>query len=167
MHIRKSATNENRKSPPFHTIHHKCISHASFCPIAPVEIPVAHSLGDVGKLYLLAACQVCDGACHLEDAAVGTGGERQTLHGHAEHFQGGGIGFGIFVKHAFGHLGIAVDALDMGVALRLNLAGGNHSLADGGAGLTWLCLREIFERNGGYLALDVNTIGYYVVHFSF
>ena len=143
------------------------MSRPALRPVAAVESAVGDCLGKMLREDGRRAFKVGNGAGDLQDAAVGTGGELQTLHRHAEHLQGCGIGFGIFVKHAFGHLGIAVDALDMGVALRLNLAGGNHSLADGGAGLTWLCLREIFERNGGDFALDIDTAGDYRVRFSF
>ena len=111
--------------------------------------------------------EVGNGAGHLEDAAVGTGGELQALHGHAEHVERGGVGLGKLVEHALGHHGVGVDALEGFEALLLNFTGFNDTLTDIGAGRAGLHLRELGEGYCLYLAVDVDTAGNYRVRFSF
>ena len=134
------------------------ILNPSLRPVAAVQIPVSDGFGDVHRFYLLRASEVGDGASHLEDAAVGTGGELQALHGHAEHVERLGIGLGKLAEHLFGHLGIAVDALVGLEALLLNLTRSYHPLTDGGRGFAWLHLRELGKGNRLNLALNVDAV---------
>ena len=46
---------------------------SSLCPFAAVEVAVANGFCDVLLLPPVAGVKVGNGACHLEDAAVGTG----------------------------------------------------------------------------------------------
>ena len=57
--------------------------HPTFCPVAAVEATVADGFGNVVALDFFAAFQVGNGACHLQDAAIGTGTEFETFHSHA------------------------------------------------------------------------------------
>ena len=43
------------------------------CPIATVKIAIADGFGNVHSLHFFAAREVGDGACNLQNAAVGTG----------------------------------------------------------------------------------------------
>ncbi len=83
------------------------------------------------------ALEVGDGACDFEDAVVGASVHVHAFHGVAKLFQAGGVGLGVFVQQGGGHLGVAVDA---GLVLKsplLEHPGGDDTLADGGAGLSW------------------------------
>ena len=64
---------KDRKTILYQQIFRIKTSHAFFCPVAAVEVAVAHGFGDVLLLHLGAGGKVGNGACHLEDAAVGTG----------------------------------------------------------------------------------------------
>ena len=52
-------------------------------PILPIQISVADGFGNVVALDFFAAFQVGNGACHFQDAAIGTGTEFETFHSHA------------------------------------------------------------------------------------
>ena len=115
--------------------------------------------------HTLAAFEVGNGAGHLQDAAIGTGGELQAFHGHTEHIEAGGIGFCKLVEHALGHLGIAVDDPHPGPsrgegaeASLLDLPGLDDPLADLRAGLSRLHFAQGGKRHGLYLTMDINTV---------
>ena len=61
-------------------------------------------------LYVVASCEVGDGAGNLQDAVVGAGGEVHADHCGAEHGDTGFVWLGKLVYHLLGHLRIAVDA---------------------------------------------------------
>ena len=82
-------------------------------------------------LHTSGAIEVGNGACHFHYAVVGACREGQTLHGGAQECDGGLVGLGILVYHALGHLGIAVDALEVLVASGLDVAGLDDALTDG------------------------------------
>ena len=109
-------------------------------------------------LHAFGAVEVGDGARHLEYAVIGAGGEGESLHGSAQQSDGGFVGLGILVYHALGHLGIAVDALEVLVASGLNVAGLDDAFADDGAGLAWFHLGDVLEGYGCNLALDVDAV---------
>ena len=121
-------------------------------------------------LYFLASSKVGDGAGYFEDAAVGAGGEFQALHGHAEHVERGGVGFGELMEHALRHLRIAMDTASPPAlpgrkgteALCLDVAGFYHPFANDGRGLTWLHLRELGEGHGLDFAVNVYTTEDYI-----
>ena len=110
------------------------------------------------RFYLLAACQVSDGAGDFQDTAVGTGGEGETLHRHAKHIHASLVGFGEEMNHALAHLGIAVDALVILVSLGLYLSCLDDTLTNVGAWFARGSLRDILERYWCYLALDVDAV---------
>ena len=91
-------------------------------------------------LYLVGAGEVGNGTSDLEDAAIGTGRELQTLHGHAQHIETLSVWLCKLVEHLFGHLGIAMDTCKGLIALLLNLTGTDNTLADSGARFAWLHL---------------------------
>ena len=62
------------------------------------------------------------------------------------------------MQHALRHLGIAVDALVIHKPFLLHLASGNDSGANRFARFTGSHLRELCERHGLYLAMDVDTV---------
>ena len=80
------------------------------------------------------------------------------FHGGAQECDGGLVGLGILVYHALGHLGIAVDALEVLVASGLDVAGLDDALTDDGAGFARLHLGDVLEGYGRNLALDVGTV---------
>lgn len=51
------------------------VLYSSFSPVATVEGAITDGLCQVVGLYMLAAFQVGNGACHLQDAVVGAGRE--------------------------------------------------------------------------------------------
>lgn len=130
----------------------------SFSPITSVQRSIPDGFGEVHGFYLLATCQVGDGAGDLQDATVGTGGEGETLHRHAKHIHASLVGLGEEVNHALAHLGIAVDALVVLVSLGLNLPRLDDTLTDAGTRFAWGSLGDVFERNWRYLALDVDSV---------
>ena len=67
------------------------------------------------------------------------------------------IGFGILVKHALGHLGIAMDALEILIAHLLDIARCHYSLAYGGRRLSRFERRQLIEGDRLYLAQDIYT----------
>ena len=80
------------------------------------------------SLDFLRTFEVGYSSCYLQDAGVGTGGEFEAFHSHAEHVHRGGIRFGIVVEHLLGHHSVAVDSLVQFEALFLYLAGLNDAL---------------------------------------
>lgn len=130
----------------------------SLRPVASIKRSISDGFGEVHGLYLLATCQVGDGAGDLQDATVGTGGEGKTLHRHAKHIHASLVGLGEEVNHALAHLGIAVDALVVLVSLGLNLPCLDDTLTDAGTRFAWGSLGDVFERNWRYLALDVDSV---------
>lgn len=130
----------------------------SLRPITSIQRSIPDGFGEVHGLYLLAVCQVGDGAGDLQDATVGTGGEGETLHRHAKHIHASLVGLGEEVNHALAHLGIAVDALVVLVSLGLNLPRLDDTLTDAGTRFAWGSLGDVFERNWRYLALDVDSV---------
>ncbi len=73
----------------------------------------------------------------------------------------------MFVEHALGHLGVAVDVRIGLVALFLQVACGDDALADDCAALAGLQGGNGAEGHRLYLAMDVDTAGDYRVRFSF
>lgn len=130
----------------------------SLRPIASVQCAITDGFGKVHGFYVLATCQVGDGAGDLQDATVGTGGEGETLHRHAKHIHARLVWFGEEVNHALAHLGIAVDALVVLVSLGLYLSCLDDTLTDAGTRFAWGSLGDVFERNWRYLALDVDSV---------
>ncbi len=128
---------------------------SSFRPVASVQIPVSDGFSDMHGLYFFTSSEVSDGAGYLQDAAVGAGGELETLHGHAEHIEGIGIRLGKLMEHLFRHHGVAMDALEGLESFLLNLAGGDDALTDGGGGLTGLHLGELGEGDSLDLAMNI------------
>jgi len=53
-------------------------------PVAPIEAPVLHRLGDVFGLNGFGSGNVRDGATDFENAVVGAGGEAEAADGHFE-----------------------------------------------------------------------------------
>ena len=135
-------------------------------PIAPIQITIADGFGDVVALHFLAAFEVGDGAGNFQDAAVGTGGEFEALHCHAQHVHRGGIGLCKLVEHAFGHLGIAVDASPLPTsplgqvteAFSLYVAGTDNTLTNLFRRFAWLHLRQFRERNCLKFAMDIDAV---------
>ena len=109
-------------------------------------------------LYLFYPFEVGNGARYLEDTTVGTGRETESFHGLAQHVEAGIIGFCKLVDHPFRHLGIAVNAFKIMKTLLLNLTGLDDALADDGARLTRLHLRQLFEGHYRHFAMDIYTI---------
>ena len=62
---------------------HEDLVEPSLCPVGAVEVAVTDGLAYVLGVDLSAALEVGNGACNFKDAAVGTGREVETLHGHA------------------------------------------------------------------------------------
>ena len=102
--------------------------------------------------------QVGDGAAHLEDAVVSTGGEAHALHGTGEDLRGFVIEPGILFEQCPRHLRVAVDALQVLVPFSLDVARCYHPLAYLLAALAGRCLRQVGDGNGGYLHLNVDAI---------
>ena len=75
-------------------------------------------------LHPLASFKVGDGACHLQDTAIGTGRETEPFHRHSKHIETRRIGFGKQMDHPLRHLGITVDTLAGVKKLDLNLKDG-------------------------------------------
>ena len=59
----------------------------SFCPIAAVKAAVADGFGDMLALDFLGLIQIGNRAGHLQDTAVGPGGELEAFHRHTEHIE--------------------------------------------------------------------------------
>ena len=121
-------------------------SYTPFCPVTAVEVPITNCLGDMHRLYFLAASEVSDGACHLEDAVIGTGRKFQPFHRRAEHLQRRLVRLGKLVEHALGHLSVAVDPPQPSLfregieALCLDVTGSNDPFSDLLAGFPLLHL---------------------------
>lgn len=130
----------------------------SLSPITSIQRSVSDGFGKMQGLYLLATCQVGDGAGDLQNATVGTGGEGETLHRHAKHIHASLVGLGEEVNHALTHLGIAVDALVVLVSLGLNLPRLDDTLTDAGTRFAGGSLGDVLERYWCYLALDVDSV---------
>ena len=62
------------------------------------------------------------------------------------------------MDHPFRHLGIAVDAFIVFVALFLNLAGLDHPFTNHTAGFAGLHLRQLLEGHDQNLAVDVDSV---------
>ena len=92
--------------------------------------------------YIIRVGKVGYSACHLQYAVVGTGGERQPLHGYSEHLYALLVGFGILMNHPLGHLCVAMDRLVCLETLFLYPSGGDYSLAYRRAGFARLHIGE-------------------------
>ena len=108
--------------------------------------------------HLRTGVEIGDGARHFEDATVGTSTQTEALHGRLKQFDSRGIGLGILMNHALGHLCIAVNGLVGAEALGLNFARLHHPFADGGTGFARRCTTDVGKRHGRYLALDVDAV---------
>ena len=62
------------------------------------------------------------------------------------------------MNHALGHLRVAVYALEVFVTGGLYVACLDDALTDGGTRLAGLRFRDVLERHGRYLALDVDAV---------
>ena len=97
-------------------------------------------------LDFLRTGEIGNGAGDLEDAAVGTGREFQTLHRHAQHIEAFSIGLSKIMEHALRHLGIAIDSPYPSLfregteTLGLDITGFDHSFTDSGRRLSRLHL---------------------------
>ena len=107
---------------------------SSLRPIASIKISIAYGLGNMVALYAFRDFKVGNGACHLQDAAVGSGRELQAFHGHAQEFAALGVQNAVFAQMLFRHLGIAMHTLDGGKTLGLDVACPQHTLTDDGTG---------------------------------
>ena len=130
----------------------------SLCPITSIQRSIPDGFGEVHGLYVLATCQVGDGAGYFQDAAVGSGGEGETLHRHTKHIHASLVWLGEEMNHALTHLGIAVDALIVLVSLGLYLPRLDDTLTNVGTWFARGSFGDVFERNGCYLALDVDAV---------
>ena len=130
----------------------------TFGPVATIKVAIADGLGDVVGEYTLTAFKIGNGTGHLEDAAVGTGREREALHGGAEHIEALAIGLCKLMDHPLGHLGVTMDVLIGLIALFLNLAGLDYTFSDNTARLAWLHLGELRKGYYGNLAMQVDPV---------
>ena len=131
---------------------------SSLRPVASVESSVSDGFCQVLRLHMLASSQVGDGAGHLEDTAVGSGGEGELFHRHAKHIHACLVWLGKLMNHALAHLGVAVDTLEILVACGLQFPCLDDSLTDVGTRLAWGSLGDVLEWYGSYLALDVDAV---------
>ena len=114
-------------------------SYPSLSPVTTVEVAIADGFGNMLALNLFRALEVGDGAGHLQDTAVGTGGELQAFHGHAQHVEALGVGLSKLMKHALGHLSVAMGPAsptalaerEGAEALCLDIAGLDDTLTNG------------------------------------
>lgn len=110
-------------------------------------------------LDVLRMVEVGDGAGNFQDAAVGSGRERETLHCHTKHLNAGLIGFGILVDEAFGHLSVAMNAGMLAETGLLNLSGGDDAGTNVSRWFAGRSLRNVLERNGRDFNLNVYPCG--------
>ena len=132
--------------------------YSSLCPIASIQVSISDGLGNMYRIYPLAACKVGNGTGNLQDAAIGTGGEFQAFHGHTQHVHRGSIGFSELVEHPLRHHGIAVDALEGFEANLLDLSGLDDALTNLLAGFPGFHLAQGSKRHRLNLAMDVDTV---------
>ena len=139
-------------------VHSKWYMKSSLRPVASVKLAVAYCFGDMVHFYVLLAFKVGNGAGHFEDAAVGTGREREALHGAAEETEPCLVRLGVLVYHALCHLCVAVYVLEVLVPLVLYGACGNDAAAYLAARLARLSGGDVAEGDGLYLTLYVDTV---------
>ena len=115
----------------------------------------------------LAAFEVGYGACHFEDAVVGTGREVEFLHGIAQQCHGLVVELYILLQKRCVHLCVAMHSFDVLVAFHLYAARIYHSLADGRAGFAFGSFGYVFKGDALYLYLYVDAVherAAYLVH---
>ena len=134
------------------------MTYSPLCPVASVEVAIADSFGQMvgGDVWRAGEVGYCPR--HFENTGVGAGRQGESLHSHAEQFQTLGVGLGKPVNHPFGHLCIAVHFFVIFESFGLYRTGGNDAFADVGTWLAGRCLTDVFERKGGYLALQVDAV---------
>lgn len=130
----------------------------SCSPSATVEAAVADGLGDVRDPDDGRPLQVGNGACHLQDAVVGTCREIEPFHRLLEQGEALRVGLGILREQRRRHLCVAVDAGVFAVPFLLYLPGAYHPLADVGAALPAPGVAHLFERHRDNLHLDVDAV---------
>ena len=133
-------------------------SYPSLRSVASVEVAIVDGFGDVVGLNLLASFKVGDGAGNLQDAAVGSGGEREAFHCCVEQFEAVVVGLGIFVNHVLGHLRVEIYSLVVAETFLLYLACLYHSFAYNRAWLALPCAGYFLERYWSYFDLKVYTV---------
>ena len=59
----------------------------SLSPVASIKVAITDSLRDMVRLHALGMVEVGNGACHLEDAVLGSCREFEPLHAKTEELQ--------------------------------------------------------------------------------
>ncbi len=88
-------------------------------------------LGDVVGLNGFCGVEIGDGAGDFQDAVIGAGTKIQITHGGAEDLFGSGFHPANLMKGFAAHVGIAVGAGLVLVALLLDFPGTDYTLANG------------------------------------
>ena len=131
------------------------LSYTPLCPITSIEATIADGLSDMMTLDLLRTIKIGNSTSHLEDATVGPGRERETLHRQPQHIKTGSIRLSKLVEHTLRHLGVAVDAFSIGKPLFLYLSCFDDTFTNGATALAWFHLGDL--RKGYYRNIDMQV----------
>ena len=107
--------------------------------------------------YVVAAIEVGDGACHFEDAVVGSGAHIEASHGIFQFGKSGLVGRGELAYHGGRHLGIAMHIGVCGEAHILNGARSHHAFAYGFARLAVGGRRHMIEIHRLHIDVEVHS----------
>ena len=130
----------------------------SLSPITSIKVAITYCFSNMLALDMLRMVEVGNSAGNFQDAAVGSGRERETLHCHTKHLNAGLIGFGILVDEAFGHLSVAMNARMSVETGLLNLSGGDDAGTNVSRWFARRSLRDVLERYGRNFNLNVDAV---------
>ena len=111
----------------------------------------------MGRVNLLAALQVGDGAGHLQHPAIGPGGEAEAVKGTAQQLGSGLGGLAHLLQVPGGDVRVAGVRLAL-KALILALPGGVDPLADLGGGFFLPGGGELLKGHGGHFDVQVDAV---------
>ena len=82
--------------------------------------------------YSFTSGKIGNGTSHFQNTTISTSRQREALHSNTKHIKRLRIGLGVLMKHAFGHLSIAMYSLERLVSLFLNMACSNNTFTNCG-----------------------------------
>ena len=126
-------------------------------PIVPIQIPEIDCLGQMPNLDVRVAVEVGDGAGHLQDAVVGSGGKTETVHRLLQQHLPRLVNPAVFAHHTAAHLRVGEQPRTSLEPLFLYLSRRHYPLADVGTSLRRFVRGQLLMADRRHLYVQVNA----------